>query len=559
MSPALAAVPRRVARLLPVVVPLAFLAVLFVYPVTAIIGRGLRPGGHWQVGVVGDVIGDPYYRHVAWFTLWQAALSTVLTLVVAIPVAAVFARFEFRGRRVLWSLLLVPFVLPTVVVGAAFLALLGPKSAIGVDLHDTIWLVLAAHVFFNLAVIVRTVGGLWGNLDPALEDAARTLGASPWRAFREVTLPLLRPAIAASSSIVFLFCFTSFGVVLLLGGPRARTLEVEIYTQTALLLHLDVAAVLALIQLVGVGSALLLYARYQRRRSIAQVLRPRSEIARRPRTFAERTFVAVVLAGLGVLIALPLLLLAWRSFDTPTGPGLTYWQALDSSRRGSTLFVSPVQAVVNSLTTAAVATVVALVVGGMAAWVVARPKRGAGGDADRGGRSVVWFDAALMLPLGTSAVTVGFGFLIALNRPPVDLRDSWWLVPLAQATVAIPFVIRTLVPVLRSIDGRLREAASVLRASPGRAFREVDLPMVFRAGLVSAGFAFAVSLGEFGATVFLARSDRPTVPIAIYRFLGAPGALNLGQAMALSTLLMGLTGAVVLLIDRVRVGSLGEF
>jgi thiamine transport system permease protein len=176
-----------------------------------------------------------------------------------------------------------------------------------------------------------------------------------------------------------------------------------------------------------------------------------------------------------------------------------------------------------------------------------------------GGRSIVWFDAALMLPLGTSAVTVGFGFLIALDHPPFDLRDSWWLVPLAQATVAVPFVIRTLVPVLRSIDGELKAAASVLGASPARAFREVDLPIVFRAVLVSAGVAFAVSLGEFGATVFLARTAHPTVPIAIYRFLGAPGPLNLGQAMALSTLLMFVTGAVVLLIDRVRVGSLGEF
>ncbi len=537
-----------------VVVPLAFLAVLFAYPVAAIISRGLRPAGHWQLGVVGDVVRDPFYRHVAWFTLWQAAASTVLTVLVALPVAAVFARFEFRGRRVLWSLLLVPFVLPTVVVGAAFLALLGPRPTLGLDLHDTIWLVLIAHVFFNLAVVVRTVGGLWGNLDPRLEDAARTLGASPLRAFREVTLPLLMPAIAAASSIVFLFCFTSFGVVLLLGGARARTLEVEIYTQTARLLHLDVAAVLALLQLVGVGAALLLYARYQRRSSISRALRPRSEVARRPRGAAERSFVAVVLAGVGLLVVLPLATLAWRSISTPSGPALTYWRSLGSSRRGSTLFVSPVQAVVNSLTTAAVATLIAVVVGGMAAWVVANRGGGRGG-----GRSVVWFDAALMLPLGTSAVTVGFGFLIALNRPPFDLRDSWWLVPLAQATVAVPFVIRTLVPVLRSIDGELRAAASVLGASPARAFREVDLPIMFRAVLVSAGFAFAVSLGEFGATVFLARSAHPTVPIAIYRFLGAPGALNLGQAMALSTLLMLVTGAVVLLIDRVRLGSLGEF
>ncbi len=542
-------------------VPLAFLGLFFAYPVGAIVVRGLRPDGHWQLGVFGDVLRDPYQRRIAWFSLWQAAASTVLTMVVAMPMAALFARFEFRGRRVLWSLLLVPFVLPTVVVGAAFLALVGPKGTTGVDLHGTIGLVLIAHVFFNVAVVVRTVGGLWGNLDPSLEEAARTLGASRWKAFREVTLPLLRPAIAAASSIVFLFCFTSFGVVLLLGGPRARTLEVEIYDQTARFLRLDIAAVLAIVQLVGVGLALVLYARYQQRRSVQQALRPRSEVAHAPRTTGERLFVASVLTGMAVGLGAPLAVLVWRSFATGGTPTLRYWQALGASPRGGTLFVSPWSAVGNSLAAAAVATVVAVTVGGLAAWALARPRRasrGRGlGSVGNAGRAS--FDAVLMLPLATSAVTVGFGFLIALDKPPVDLRDSWWLVPLAQATVAVPFVIRILVPVLRSIDGELREAAAVLGASPAQTWREVDLPIVFRALLVSAGFAFAISLGEFGATVFLARPDRPTVPVAIYRFLGRPGAVNLGQGMVLATLLMAVTATVVLLIDRVRVGQLGEF
>ena len=542
-------------------VPLAFLGLFFAYPVGAIVVRGLRPDEHWQLGVFGEVLRDPYQRRIAWFSLWQAAASTVLTLVVAMPMAALFARFEFRGRRVLWSLLLVPFVLPTVVVGAAFLALVGPKGTTGVDLHGTIGLVLIAHVFFNVAVVVRTVGGLWGNLDPSLEEAARTLGASRWKAFREVTLPLLRPAIAAASSIVFLFCFTSFGVVLLLGGPRARTLEVEIYDQTARFLRLDIAAVLAIVQLVGVGLALVLYARYQQRRSVQQALRPRSEVAHAPRTTGERLFVASVLTGMAVGLGAPLAVLVWRSFATGGTPTLRYWQALGASPRGGTLFVSPWSAVGNSLAAAAVATVVAVTVGGLAAWALARPRRasrGRGlGSVGNAGRAS--FDAVLMLPLATSAVTVGFGFLIALDKPPVDLRDSWWLVPLAQATVAVPFVIRILVPVLRSIDGELREAAAVLGASPAQTWREVDLPIVFRALLVSAGFAFAISLGEFGATVFLARPDRPTVPVAIYRFLGRPGAVNLGQGMVLATLLMAVTATVVLLIDRVRVGQLGEF
>ena len=530
--------------------PLAFLGIFFVLPVVAILLRGLHPANHWDLGVVGRVLRDPAYRKVAWFTLWEAIASTVVTLVVALPMAALFAKFDFPAKRVLWALLIVPFVLPTVVVGTAFLALLGPGGTLGVDLQGTIWLILIAHAFFNVAVVVRTVGGLWGNLDPRLEEAARTLGASRWRAFREVTLPLLRPAIAASASIVFLFCFTSFGVVLLLGGLRARTLEVEIYDQTTRLLQLDVAAVLAILQLVGVTVALVLYGRYQQRRSVSLGLRARAEVARRPRTAGERAFVVATLTFMALLLGAPLLVLVWRSCTTAGASGLAAWRALDTNRTDNALFVTPLEAVVNSVEFALAATAIAVTVGGMAAWAIAR--RGGGGG-------LRWLDAALMLPLGTSAATVGFGLLISLDRLPFHLRDSWWLIPIAQALVGIPFVIRTVVPVLRAIDEDLRSAAAVLGASPLRVWREVDLPIVFRAFVVAAGFAFAISLGEFGATAFLVRAERPTVPVAIYELLGRPGPLELGQALALSTVLMGLTAVVVLLVDRVRVGTLGEF
>jgi thiamine transport system permease protein len=541
---------RRVIAALPVAIPLLFLAVFFALPVVAIVLRGLHPASRWNFDTVGRVLRDPVYRQVAWFTLWEATASTVVTLVVALPMAALFAKFDFPAKRVLWALLIVPFVLPTVVVGSAFLALLGPGGSFGVDLQGTIWLILIAHAFFNVAVVVRTVGGLWGNLDPGLEEAARTLGASRWRAFREVTLPLLRPAIAASASIVFLFCFTSFGVVLLLGGLRARTLEVEIYNQTTRLLQLDVAAALAIIQLVGVTAALVVYGRYQQRRSVTLGLRARGDVARRPRTVGERAFVVATLAGMALLLGSPLVVLVWRSFTTAGASGLSAWRALGTNRTDNALFVSPLAAVVNSLEFALAATLIAITIGGLAAWAIAR--RGAGGG-------LRWFDAALMLPLGTSAATIGFGLLISLDRLPVDLRDSLWLVPIAQALVAIPFVIRTVVPVLRAIDEDLRAAAAVLGASPLRVWREIDLPIVFRAFVVAAGFAFAISLGEFGATAFLVRADRPTVPVAIYQLLGRPGPLELGQALALSTVLMALTAAVVLLIDRVRVGTLGEF
>lgn len=533
--------------------PLAFLAVFFVWPVTAIVVRGLRPDGQWQPGVLGDVLTDPVIRRVAWFTLWQAALSTVLCVLVGLPGAALFARYRFAGKRIVWAALLVPFVLPTIVVGVALLGVFGPNGVSGVDLSGTLTAILVAHVFFNYAVVVRTVGGTWSTLDPRVDDAARTLGASPVRTFLEITLPRLRASIASAASIVFLFTFTSFGVVLVLGSVRQRTLEVEIYDQTARFLHLDVAAGLALVQLVAVVLVLIWFGRTQRRRAVVLEQRPASELARRPVGWRARSFVAANLAFLAVLFGAPIVVLVAKSLRTPEGWTLDNYRSLDSLRRGSTSFVPPLDAVWNSLLFAAGATVIALLLGACAAWAIAGRGRG---DSPRWTR---WTDTALMVPLGTSAVTVGFGFFVAFGEAPLDLRSSPWLIPLAHAVVAMPFVVRLVVPALRSIDPELREAAGVLGASPFRVWREVDLPVVSRGLAAAAGFAFAVSLGEFGATVFLARPDRPTLPVAIYRALGRPGAINFGQAMALSVILMLATVAVVLVIDRLRPVGSAEF
>jgi thiamine transport system permease protein len=164
-----------------------------------------------------------------------------------------------------------------------------------------------------------------------------------------------------------------------------------------------------------------------------------------------------------------------------------------------------------------------------------------------------------MLPLGASAVTLGLGFIITFNRPPLRLLDSPWLIPLAHTMVALPFVIRTLQPALASIPDRLRDAASSLGASPFRAWLAVDWPIIWRASLGAATFAFTVSLGEFGATALLTRPEYPTIPIAIYRFLSQPGGLNYGQAMAMATFLMVLATVGILFIERLRLPGAREF
>jgi len=503
-------------------IPAVFIAYFFVYPLARILALGLSEMGAGSTGL------EARLASVGWFTLWQALASTLLTLLVAAPLTWAVSTYEFKGRRLVMALVTVPFVLPTVVVGTAFVSL-GWRGSIGA--------ILAAHVFFNVAVVVRTVSALGARIDPTLLEAARVMGASRSQVFRRVTLPLLRPAIAAASSIVFLFTFTSFGVVLILGGFRYATLEVEIYRQAVTLFDLPLAASLAIVQLLGVTAALYWYARYQER-TAAQWTLDRGSNRRRPDNRATAWLVAAV-GGTLTALAVPLWVLVSRSIGSGAYSGLV---------RDDPVVGVPLSSAWNSLLFALGAMTLATVVGLLAATVIT----GRSGELSR------WFDLTLMLPLGTSAVTIGFGFIVALDWP-VDLRASAWLIPVAHALVAIPFVVRTTVPTLRAIPTETREAASVLGASPFRVWREIDLPIVSRAVLVGAAFAFVISLGEFGATSFVARPNTATMPVMIYRLLSRPGEVSFGMAMALSVVLAVITAAAVLAIDRARFGELGTF
>jgi len=164
-------------------------------------------------------------------------------------------------------------------------------------------------------------------------------------------------------------------------------------------------------------------------------------------------------------------------------------------------------------------------------------------------------DPLIMLPLGSSAVMLGLGFVITYGK----WLTSPWLVPFAHALVALPFVIRTLQPAIASIPQRLRQAASSLGASPFEVWKNIDLPILRRAALAAATFAFTISLGEFGATLLISRPEYPTIPVAIERFLSQPGGLNYGQAMAMASILMLLTTASILLIEKFRLPNSGEF
>lgn len=541
-------------------VPVAFLALFFFYPLGSIFQVSLAPEGQLNLSGFNELITSDYYRDTLWFSLWQAALSTLLTLALALPGAHVFTRFQFPGKSVLMSLATLPFVLPTVVVAAAFTALIGPRGVVNsllmnvfalaappIQLDRSLTIILIVHVFYNYAVALRMISSYWANQNPRLEEAARVLGAHGWRLWRDVRLPMLRPAIIASSTLVFIFTFTSFGVVLILGGPRFATIEVEIYRQAVDLFNLPVAAALSLVQIGLMFAMMLVYTRLQKR--IANESVSMALVAHPPKTPREWVLVTGNLLFIAGLLFAPLLALVIRSFSGEAGFTTQFYQQLTINSRNSVLFVPPTQAIGNSVLFAIITTLLALLLGLITAYLLSRGK----------GTLTSLLDPLFMLPLATSAVTLGFGFIIALDEPPLNLRASPILIPLAHTLVAMPFVVRSVLPALRAIPPSVQEAARVLGASPWRTWWQVDIPLISRGLIVGATFAFTVSMGEFGASLFVARPDTPTMPIVIFRLLGQPGALNYGQALAMSSLLMLVSALAFVLIERLRMAGVGEF
>lgn len=552
--------------------PLAFLTLFYFYPLSSIFRISYSRAENGLLDPFIQALSSSSIRGVFSFTIWQALLSTTFTLLLGLPAAYLFARYEFRGKSVLRALTAIPFVMPTVVVAAAFNALLGPRGWANmvlmnwldvtvppIQFTNTFQAILVAHVFYNTTIVLRMVGDFWSHLDPRLEQAAQMLGANRLQTFHRITLPLLAPAISAAALLVFIFNFTSFGVVLILGGPRFATLEVEIYFQTVSLFNLPLAATLSIIQLIFTLILTVVYTRLTERLSRPISLRPLTITQRKLHTWRSRLAAGMLVSFLMVFLILPLLALAARSIthlESQAGEtgllslSLDFYRELSVNRRGSLFFVPPTTAIGYSLAYASVTVVLALLLGIPASLAISRNSRALSSRI---------FDPLLMLPLGTSAVTLGLGFIVALNRPPFDLRASPILIPFVHTLVAFPFVVRSLTPSLRSIRPRLRQGAAMLGASPRQVFRHIDLPLIARAVLVAATFAFTISLGEFGATALIARPEYPTIPVAIYRFIGQPGAINYGQALALSTILMVVTATGMLAIERFRIADVGEF
>lgn len=494
--------------------PMAFLAAFFIVPVAATLSGFLRPR------VLFDTVGDPFFLRVGWFSLWQATASVLITLAVGLPATWALSRFQFTGMRFVRGLLSAPFVLPAVVVGAAVLAVLP-------DDHDTgIPAILWAHALFNVSVVLRLVGPRWEMIDVRLDHAAALLGAGPVRRFCSVTWPHIRNSTVNAALVVFLYCFTSFGVIVIVGGFSRRTIESEIYTQTIRLGDTRTATALAVVQIAVIGVVLLIT------RASQSSFEPPSSSAPRRRLGEPTVNRAAVVAALTtsiVVVALPVtaaLVRSVRNSATDTW-SLAGWRALlDSRLPGMT--ESAVEVAMNSAMFAVGAAVVCVP---LSLAVVASRSR--------------WALSLSSLPIVVSSATLGVGLIIAFDEDPLAWRSQWWLLPVVHAVIAFPLTTRTLQPAHAAIPDQLRSASALLGAGSVKTFLHVEMPLLKPAVFRATGLSMAMSLGEFGATSFLSRSGTTTLPIAIGQLFGRAGQIPHQTAFALSGLFIVATVGVM--------------
>ncbi len=538
--------------------PFLFLGIFFFIPLAKIVNLS----GIFKYGLLLSQSDWGTVVRPLTFTIYQAVISTALTLCIGIPGAYVLSHYRFIGRELLKAILIVPFILPTVVVASCFNSLLGSHGLLNellmatfhlqsppVAIQNSLWAIILGHIFYNTSLVILVVGEAWGKMNPNYGASSRMLGANQIQTALRVTLPLLAPSVLASTLLVFIFDFTSFGIVLLLGGPAFATLEVEIFIQATQMLNLRLATILSLIQIIMTLGLALIYARVSHGQSFELTPHFKQGDLLKNAPFPKKILSTAVLILLFIFFFLPLITLISRSlvsYQVGTSTGIppsggiswSYYAELFINRRGSLFYVPPAEAVLNSLLFAALTVSITLPLGILIVIALRQPHR-----FNR------ILDPLIMLPLGSSAVTLGLGLLLTFNTSTLYKIPFPILVPIAHGLVALPLVVRIIQPAFEAIPVNLVFSARILGANRWQILRDIQYPLLRQAIIISSIFAFSVSLGEFGATTFLNRPEYPTIPIVIYRFLTQPGQINYGQAMAMSTILLVLCILSILFIQ----------
>lgn len=485
----------------------------------------------------------PRVASLAWFTIWQAALSSILALLFGIPGAYLLYHRSFAGQRFLRAFITVPFMLPTIVVAIGFTAFrdLPIFSQLFMG-QSAVPIIICANLFMNYSLAVRIIGGLWSVLDISTEDAAALDGAGRLRIFISITLPQLAKSVTSAGALIFLYCAANFGLVLVLGDATTRTLETEIYMIANENLDLSRISGLVLIQSIVTVTAFSVVQRLSKgllNFSGLTSLAPRPSIDRRDLPVIAITSIFIV-----GLISLPVVTIIVRAFQVGSKFGLSNFYNLAGHGARDLLPISVGQSAFNTIRNAAITTILSLAIALLISFLISRSSQKT---------SIKYFhhlmDLHFQMPLGISTLVIGIGYLVCFSGGILPLRSSWFVVPLAQSLLTIPLIIRLVYPALVSIDHELLESAQTESANASQIWWSIELPIIRDILVIAAGYSIIISIGEFGAASFLAYGDQATLPTVLYQLISRPGAQNYGMAMATSSILITFAFLVIYLVS----------
>jgi thiamine transport system permease protein len=511
-------------------ISLFFLLLFFYLPIISILATGL------SLHNFSYILTDRYYQKIIYFTIKQAFLSTVVTLLVGLPGAYIVSNYDFFGRKFIKSITMVPFVLPSILVVLSFVVLFGNNGMVNsflrhLNLHVSFlytWkAIILAHAFYNFPLVIRIVGASWERLSAHIEETAKTLGARRFFLFRKVTFPLLLPSILTSAILTFIFCFTSFAIVLAFGGVRYTTMEVEIYYLLQRSNNFALGCSLAILQILFLISLMFLYSKFSGMYLKEEKI---TKFKRKKKLRFSLGELPIYLYFLLVffMIILPMAAVGYYSLTRFTGFETvlsSYWyKMIFGGEYSSVIGSAALESIKNSLLFGSCTVLLSLSMGIPAAYL----------------RKVEIF---FLVPLVVSGVTLGLGILKLFPF------SGWWRIVLAHSLIAYPFVVRSVYIPLKKLDPSLLESALSLGASRIYAFFKIELPMIFSGIVVASSFAFAISVGELAATYLLYDGKYITMPIFIYRFISAR---HFGGAAAMGVFLMIITGIVFVIIDRIK-------
>lgn len=533
-----------------------FLILLFYLPLSLVLKTALfTSDGHFSLDNIFQVLSSEYNLRIISFTLFQALLSTIFTVLLGLPGAWLLATRNFPGKNLLKAVSTVPFVLPSILVVLGFVIFFGNNGFLNKTLMNitdkqeplirilySMKAIILAHGFYNFPIVLRLVSNLWEKLDKSQANGAMSLGANKIRLFFTITLPQILPAILASAALVFVFCFTSFAVILVLGGgPAFTTIEVEIYRQARISLNMNAAAALSIVGIIITLIFVYLNVHFQSSLNYHEQIKTQKPLTlskmKANSNFNPGTGLYVLIIVL--LVAAPVLSVIIKSF-LHTSPGnstvitLSAYKNLlnpSSGKFGITLL----QAIANSITYASYTVILSILLGTLVSFILRGKKR-----------YIKFLDTLFMLPISVSSVILGLGYLKVINYLNNPGKYSSILIILAHTVIAYPFVTRAVKPVLDKIKPEIIYAGLSLGETPFRVFITIELPLIKSAVFAGGAFAFAISIGEMNATMLLSSEDSLTIPIMMYRLIGS---YNFIAACALGTVLIIFTTLSFILMD----------